>query len=201
MLGLVCLIVAYLLGGIPFGLLLAKWKTGQDVRQMGSGNIGATNVMRTAGTATGVVTLLLDVAKGYMAVWLASQWPGTDVWLMSSAAAAVMLGHAFPPYLRFQGGKSVATFVGAFLFLAPLPVLAALIVFAVTVAASRFVSLGSVLGAATFPLAVWLIQHPPAPVLLAAIFGGAFVVWRHKTNIERLRAGTEHVLRLRGANR
>jgi glycerol-3-phosphate acyltransferase PlsY len=199
MTGLICLVVAYLTGGIPFGLLLAKWKTGRDVRQMGSGNIGATNVMRTAGTAVGVITLLLDIAKGYAAVWLASKWPDTDVWLMSCAAAAVMLGHAFPPYLRFQGGKSVATFVGAFLFLAPLPVAATVVVFGATVAVSRFVSLGSVLGAATFPLAVWLIQHPPAPVLLAAIFGGVFVVWRHKSNIERLRAGTENVLRLRGA--
>src|SRR6185369_10134870 len=106
--------VAYLLGAIPFGYLLVKWKTGGDVRAAGSGNIGATNVLRTTGRAAGIATLLLDIAKGYLAVWLAARWTGQDPFWMSVAALAVMAGHAFPVFLKFKGGKAVASFVGAF---------------------------------------------------------------------------------------
>lgn len=197
MANLLALIAAYLLGGIPFGYLLVRLKTGQDVRQVGSGNIGATNVMRGYGMAAGLATLLLDAAKGYAAVWLAARLSGHSALWMSAAAMAVIAGHAFPIYLRFQGGKAVASFVGAFLYLAPLPVAATAIVFAIVVWRSRYVSLGSIIGAATFPLAVFLLQHPSAPVLLAAIGGGAFIIWRHKSNIQRLRAGTENVFRWR----
>src|SRR5215213_6724732 len=100
--------VAYLLGAIPFGYLLVRWKTGGDVRSAGSGNIGATNVLRTTGRAAGIATLLLDIGKGYLAVWLAGRWTGGDPVWMSAATLAVIAGHAFPVFLRFKGGKAVA---------------------------------------------------------------------------------------------
>ena len=110
MIPLAVLLIAYLLGAIPFGYLLVKWKTGADVRTAGSGNIGATNVMRTTGRAAGIVTLLLDIAKGYAAVWIAGRLTGQDVLWMSLAALAVMAGHAYPVFLGFKGGKAVASF-------------------------------------------------------------------------------------------
>lgn len=186
--------VAYLLGAIPFGYLLVKWKTGRDVRSAGSGNIGATNVLRTTGRAWGITTLVLDIAKGFAAVWLAGRLTGADIAWMSAAAVAAMLGHGYPVFLGFRGGKAVATFIGSFLYLAPLPLFAVLAVFFGTVTWTRFISLGSITAAATFPLAVWLILHPPLPVLAAALFGGAFIVYRHRENIARLRQGTEHKL-------
>src|SRR5580704_2802996 len=112
--GLIAIIVAYLVGGIPFGLLIVKLKTGADVRQSGSGNIGATNVLRTTGKLAGILTLLLDAAKGLFAVWLADILTHGDIFWMSFAALAVLLGHAFPPWLKFKGGKAVASFLGAF---------------------------------------------------------------------------------------
>jgi acyl phosphate:glycerol-3-phosphate acyltransferase len=198
MIPVLVLTAAYLLGAIPFGYLLVKWKTGADVRASGSGNIGATNVLRTTGKAAGIATLLLDILKGWVAVWLAG-WltDGNPLW-MSGAAMASVLGHAFPVFLGFQGGKAVATFVGAFLCLTPLAIGAVMVVFVVVVARTRFISLGSIAGAATFPLAVHLILHPPWPVLAASIAGGALIVWRHRTNIGRLRAGTESVFRFGG---
>jgi glycerol-3-phosphate acyltransferase PlsY len=192
------LLMAYLLGAIPFGFLLVKWKTGRDVRSMGSGNIGATNVLRATGRWLGIVTLLLDIGKGYLAVWLAALLTGGDPLWTSAAALAVMAGHAFPAFLKFKGGKAVASFVGASLYLAPLAVAVALLIFFVVVARTRFISLGSMVGAVSFPLAAWLIAHPPWPVQTAAILAAAFVVWRHKENITRLRAGTESVLSLGG---
>jgi glycerol-3-phosphate acyltransferase PlsY len=190
--------MAYLLGAIPFGFLLVKWKTGRDVRSMGSGNIGATNVLRATGRWLGIVTLLLDIGKGYLAVWLAALLTGGDPLWIGTAALAVMAGHAFPAFLKFKGGKAVASFVGASLYLAPLAVAVALLIFFVAVARTRFISLGSMVGAVSFPLAAWLIAHPPWPVQTAAILAAAFIVWRHKENITRLRAGTEHVLSLGG---
>jgi len=189
------LIAAYLIGAIPFGYLLVRWTTGHDVRAAGSGNIGATNVLRTTGRVAGVATLLLDIAKGYVAVWLAGRLTGGSVHWMAAAALAVMAGHAFPVFLRFQGGKAVASFVGAYLCLTPLPLAAVLVVFLVTVVASRFISLGSILAAGTFPFAVWLILHPPWSVVAAAAVSGAFIIWRHRANVERLRSGSEHVFR------
>src|SRR5215218_5287514 len=112
MTALLALLVAYLLGAIPFGYLLVKWKTGGDVRATGSGNIGATNVLRTTGRAAGIATLLLDIAKGYVAVLLATRWTDRDHLWVAIAALAVMAGHAYPIFLKFKGGKAVATFVG-----------------------------------------------------------------------------------------
>src|SRR5690349_8383542 len=187
------LLAAYLLGAIPFGYLLVKLKTGADVRAAGSGNIGATNVLRTAGRAAGVTTLLLDIGKGDLAVGLAERLTSGNLWWSSAAALAVMAGHAFPVFLRFKGGKAVACFVGAFLRLTPLPLAAVLVVFVIVVAVTRHISVGSIVGAASFPLAVWLILHPERPVLIAALIAGAFIVYRHRENIARLHAGTEHV--------
>lgn len=187
---------AYLAGAIPFGYLLVRLKSGRDVRSMGSGNIGATNVLRTTGRALGVLTLILDIAKGTFAVWFADRLTGGSTFWMSCAALAVMAGHALPVFLKWRGGKAVATFVGAFLYLTPVPLLATLIVFAVTVAGSRYISLGSVVAAALFPFAVWLIEHPPAHVLAAALLAGGFIVYRHRSNVERIRAGNEHVFSL-----
>lgn len=193
--------VAYLLGAIPFGYLLVRWKTGRDVRASGSGNIGATNVLRTTGRGAGITTLVLDIFKGWAAVWLADRLSGGDPFWTSAAAVAAMLGHGYPVFLRFKGGKAVATFIGSFLYLTPLPLAAVLAVFAGTVAWTRFISLGSIVAAATFPLAVWMILRPPAPVVLAALLGGAFIVYRHSENIRRLRAGTEHTFSFGGAKK
>jgi acyl phosphate:glycerol-3-phosphate acyltransferase len=190
--GLLALVIAYLIGAIPFGYLLVRLTTGKDVRAAGSGNIGATNVLRTTGRAAGVATLLLDIAKGYFAVFLAAKMTDDDPLWMSLAALAVMAGHAFPVFLKFHGGKAVASFIGAFLYLTPLPLAAVLVLFVITVAATKAISAGSILAVGTFPLGVWLILHPPAPVLVAALIAGAFIIYRHKSNIERLRAGTEN---------
>ena len=192
MLGLLAIVIAYLLGGIPFGFLLVKFTKGADVRESGSGNIGATNVLRTTGRAAGVATLLLDIAKGYVAVWLAAELTGDAPEWTSLAALAVMAGHAYPVFLKFQGGKAVATFIGAFAYLTPLPLAAVLLLFIAVVAVTRYISAGSILAAAAFPFGVWMISHPPVQVTAAAFIAGAFIVYRHKSNWARLRAGVEN---------
>jgi acyl phosphate:glycerol-3-phosphate acyltransferase len=196
MMPLLVVLVAYLVGGIPFGYLLVRWRTGEDVRSKGSGNIGATNVLRTTGRGIAAATLLLDIGKGFFAVWLAGKLTGSEPVWMSLAALAVMAGHAYPVYLKFEGGKAVASFVGAFLYLTPVPMAAVLVLFVIVVAATRHISMGSIVAAGALPLAVWLIEHPPGVVLVAALAAGAFIVYRHEANIERLRAGTESVLDL-----
>ncbi len=187
--------IAYLLGAIPFGYLLVRWKTGGDVRAQGSGNIGATNVMRTTGRATGIATLLLDIAKGWLAVWIAGRLTGHDLVWMSVAALAVMIGHAYPVFLRFKGGKAVASLVGAFLCLTPGALAAEIIIFVVIVAWTRHISMGSIVSAATLPLAVWLITKLAFPAFAAAI-AGTFVIYRHSNNIRRLREGSESRFKL-----
>ena len=192
---------AYLIGAIPFGYLLVRLRSGKDVREMGSGNIGATNVLRTTGRALGVLTLLLDIAKGAFAVWLADYLTHGSMFWMTMAALAVMAGHAFPVFLKFKGGKAVASFVGAFLYLTPAPLLATLLLFVLTVAVSRYISLGSIVAAGLFPLAVWLIEHPPYYVVLAALVSGGFIVYRHRGNIHRIKAGNENVFSFGGRRR
>jgi glycerol-3-phosphate acyltransferase PlsY len=193
---LLALVLAYLLGAIPFGYLLVKWKTGSDVRASGSGNIGATNVLRTTGRVLGFATLLLDIAKGYAAVWIAGWLTDGDPLWMSAAALAVVAGHAYPIFLKFKGGKAVASFVGAFLALAPWAVAAVLLIFVVVVAWTRHISMGSIIGAATFPLAVWLLLLPAWPIEVAAVLGAGFIIYKHSSNIQRLREKTEHELKL-----
>lgn len=193
------LLFAYLLGGIPFGFLLVRWKTGKDVRALGSGNIGATNVLRTTGRAAGVIVLLLDIGKGFAALWVMDRASDASPLWMSLAALAVIAGHAFPAFLKFKGGKAVATFIGAFLYLAAVPLACVLVVFVVVVAATKYISLGSIIAAGSFPFAVWLIEHPPWPVVGAALAAGAFIVWRHEANIVRIRAGNENVFKFGGS--
>ncbi|HMJ62875.1 MAG TPA: glycerol-3-phosphate 1-O-acyltransferase PlsY [Bryobacteraceae bacterium] len=184
-------VLAYLLGGLPFGYWFVRLASGRDIRTMGSGNIGATNVQRSMGTKAGIVVLLLDILKGFLAVWLAALLTHGDTAALALAAIAVMLGHCYPVFLGFKGGKAVACFVGAFLYLAPLALLITTVVFAAVVALSKYVSLGSILGALVFPFALWLVNRPPRSILYASIFAAALVIYRHKGNIARLRAGKE----------
>jgi acyl phosphate:glycerol-3-phosphate acyltransferase len=194
MMPLLAVLAAYALGSIPFGFLLVKWRSGTDIREKGSGNTGATNVMRTAGPAVGIATLILDIAKGYAAVWLAGRLSSDSPFWMGLAVLAVMLGHTYPVFLGFRGGKAVACFLGAFLRLAPLSTLAIIIVFVGVVAWSRHISLGSIVAAGTLPLALWLIDKAPLDVLLASVAAAILIISRHRENIHRLRQGTERVL-------
>jgi acyl phosphate:glycerol-3-phosphate acyltransferase len=194
MISLLTVVLAYVLGSIPVGYLLVKWRTGTDIRAAGSGNTGATNVLRTTGVWTGIATLILDIGKGYLAVWITGQASSGNPFWMSLAALAVMFGHAFSAFLGFKGGKAVASFLGAFLKLAPLATIAIVVVFLVIVAWTRHISLGSIVGAGTFPLALWLIEKPPVVVLLASVVAAILIIYRHRSNIERLHNGTEHVL-------
>jgi glycerol-3-phosphate acyltransferase PlsY len=197
MIGILSLVVAYLIGSIPFGLILVKLMTGKDVRTDGSGNIGATNVLRTTGRTAGVLTLILDGLKGTLAVWLAGWLTGGDVLWMSFAALAVLIGHAFPVWLKFSGGKAVASFVGAFAYLTPLPLLAVLLLFVFLVAWTRYLSLGSIIAAALFPVACFLILHPDWPVLVASTAAAILIVERHRGNLARIRNDSERVFQFR----
>jgi glycerol-3-phosphate acyltransferase PlsY len=191
-------LLAYLIGGLPFGYWFVRLISGKDIRTMGSGNIGATNVHRTAGGKAGVIVLLLDILKGFVAIFLAAYLTHNDSVGVALTAMAVMLGHCYPVFLRFKGGKAVACFIGVFLYLAPLALLATTVVFLATVALSKHISLGSIIGAALFPFALWLIYTPSQPILLAAIVSAVLIIFRHKANIERLRKGEEHVFSLKG---
>jgi glycerol-3-phosphate acyltransferase PlsY len=192
------LLGAYLIGGIPFGYLLVRLKTGQDVRAMGSGNIGATNVLRTTGKGYGILTLLLDIAKGAAAVLLMRWISGNAEAWCAAAAFAVLVGHAFPVFLKFKGGKAVASFVGAFLVLTPAALGLGALVFVLVVAVKRYVSLGSILGALAFPFLVFFLKEGGTPTLIATALGAALVIGRHHANISRLLAGTENVLQFGG---
>lgn len=191
------LVGAYLLGSIPFGYIIVKLSSGIDVRQVGSGNIGATNVLRASSRWAAIVTLLLDGAKGYVAVALARLMidDPSRTWEAAAAAAAIS-GHIFTIFLRFRGGKGVATGCGAFLAIAPRAVLATLVLFVIVVALSRYVSLGSIVAAAAFPL--WLYFYSePTPVLIGGILGAAMIIAKHHGNIRRLIEGTERVFAIR----
>jgi glycerol-3-phosphate acyltransferase PlsY len=188
-------VLAYLVGSIPFGLIVVRLMTGADVRAGGSGNIGATNVLRTTGRLAGVLTLLLDGGKGFFAVWLAGYLTHGSTLSMSFAALAVLLGHAFSIFLRFTGGKAVASFVGAYAYLTPVPLLAVVLLFVFLVAWTRYLSLGSIAAAALFPVACWMILHPDWPVLVSALGAAILIVERHRGNIARIRAGEERVFR------
>lgn len=190
--------LAYFLGGLPFGYWFVRRTLGKDIRTMGSGNIGATNVHRSAGRKAGVIVLLLDIFKGLLAVWLASVLSRNDPRALALAAIFVMIGHCYPALLNFKGGKAVACFIGAFVYLAPLAMLVSAVVFIATVVLSKYISLASILGALVFPFAVGLISRPPQPILLASIAAALLIIYRHKGNIARLRAGTEPAFSTRG---
>jgi acyl phosphate:glycerol-3-phosphate acyltransferase len=189
---LVAVIIAYLIGSIPFGYLIVRATSGGDVRQTGSGGTGATNVTRRAGKAAGAITLVLDAVKGALAVLIAKWLAGGNTdWVIAVAAIAVLLGHIFPVWLGFKGGKGVATGVGVFLALAPIAVLCAGVIFLAVVWLTKFVSLGSILAAVTIPLFVWLLESASDPILSAAVVGALLIVFAHRGNIARLWNGTE----------
>jgi glycerol-3-phosphate acyltransferase PlsY len=201
MFGALTPLFAYLLGSIPFGYLIVRWQKGVDVRSTGSGSTGATNVMRNLGIAGFVATFILDVGKGTFAVLLASRltsgesrWfplSGEPGWIAAASVAAI-LGHCFPVWLKFRGGKGVATGVGVFIALAPLQVGVVLVIFAILVAIWRYISLGSIFATAAFPLVVYFMKHPPLPIVLGAAGGALIIIAMHHANIRRLMNGTEN---------
>ncbi len=192
-----CLLVfaGYLLGSIPFGYLLVRLRSGRDVRAIGSGNIGATNVVRAAGWSTGVATLILDLAKGVFAVWLAGHFSDGNIRIMMFAGLAAILGHVFPVWLKFSGGKGVATALGVFLMISWTAVAAAVAVFAIVVLFWRYISLASVSAAAALPFLVYLLyapgHAPPTAVTAGTLLASVLIIVKHRKNIERLMAGTE----------
>lgn len=185
--------VAYLLGSVAFAVLLVRLSTGKDIRTEGSGNAGATNVLRAHGKGLGLAVAVLDVAKGALAVWLV-RLATADPRYAAAAAFAAVLGHVFPLYYGFRGGKGVATAVGAFLVLAPWPTLVCVGVFVLVVAVTRYVSLGSVVGLVLLPPVAGLLFHAPRPVVLAAAATAVLIVVKHRDNLKRLAAGTERKL-------
>jgi acyl phosphate:glycerol-3-phosphate acyltransferase len=200
-------VVSYLLGSIPFGYILVRLFRGEDVRATGSGNIGATNVMRSGSKGLGIATLILDAAKGYCAVALAAAFATSTLAYqispaassnrsiaMALSAAFAILGHIFPVWLKFKGGKGVATGVGSFLALAPKAVLVVLLIFAAIVAVSRYVSLGSIVATAAFPVfALLFYRGNISPAFVITTLGAAaLIIAKHHQNIRRLLAGTEN---------
>jgi glycerol-3-phosphate acyltransferase PlsY len=209
-------VIAYLLGSIPFGYILVRLFRKQDVREIGSGNIGATNVARSGAKGLGIVTLVLDVAKGYAAVWIgglaiAYKWMGVDGHntLLSSyrstghgygieglCAVLAIVGHMYPIWLKFKGGKGVATGVGVFLGLAPMAVGLVLVLFIAVVWFSRYVSLGSIVATVAFPVLAWALYRNSRSqvIFLAAALSALLIIAKHHQNIRRLLSGTEHRL-------
>lgn len=188
-------IAAYLLGSIPFGWLLTRAFGRGDVRKVGSGNIGATNVARAAGLLAGILTLVLDAAKGAGAVLLAEKLANDSATWMMIAAFAALLGHCFPVWLKFKGGKGVAAAAGIFLVLSPLACLAAVILFLLVVIFWRYISLGSVSSAAAMPLLIyflWAPRHAPPPaVTVGAVAAALVIIYKHRGNLQRLVEGAE----------
>ena len=191
-------VLAYLIGAMPFGYWWVRVSSGKDIRKMGSGNIGATNVHRTVGGKAGWLVLLFDVLKGFVAVWLAAVLTQANPFALGLSAIAVMVGHCYSVFLGFKGGKAVACFVGAFAYVAPLALVFTIVLFVAVVAFSKYISLGSIVAALVFPIAVWLTSHPPVPILTASILAAALIIYRHKANIVRLKNGNEHVFSLKG---
>lgn len=193
---LLTLTMAYLLGSIPFGYVLVRLFRHKDVRATGSGNIGATNVLRSGGKALGLLTLLLDALKGFVAVLLAMHLspntPHGPSPLAVAAAVAAVLGHVFPIWLKFHGGKGIATALGVFLALVPWVALSALILFILIVATTRLVSLGSILAAISIPLFALLLVPKRSAALLAGLSAISLLsIIKHRANIVRLLQGKE----------
>jgi glycerol-3-phosphate acyltransferase PlsY len=182
-------LLSYLLGSIPFGYILVKLSEGKDIRSFGSGNIGATNVFRR-NRLSGVLTLILDAAKGYVAVVLAGWLGGDSTWLAAAAVFAI-IGHIFTPWLKFRGGKGVATGCGAYLALSPLALLTALGVFILILLLTRYISAASIGATALFPVWAYCYREP-APLLWGAVIGGVLIIAKHHQNIRRLLSGTEN---------
>jgi glycerol-3-phosphate acyltransferase PlsY len=186
---------AYLLGSVPFGLILAKIFGGTDVRKEGSGNIGATNVARVVGPLAGIATLILDIGKGAGAVFAAERFSNDSATWMMLAGLAALVGHCYPVWLKFKGGKGVATAAGIFLVLSPWAFLCAAILFVLVVAYWGYVSLGSISAAATMPLLLyffWAPHHaPPLVITFGSLAAALLIAYKHDGNIQRLVEGVE----------
>jgi acyl phosphate:glycerol-3-phosphate acyltransferase len=185
----VAIAIGYLLGSIPFAFLLSRRFGGIDIRRTGSGNVGAANVLRTSGARAAIVVMLLDVAKGAGSVLVAQRWMAGDT-APAAAGLAAIIGHIYPVWLRFRGGKGVATACGVFTVLTPGAMLPAVLLFVATVWATGFISLGSLMASVALgPLAYGL--EAPRAAVAAALGAAAVIVFRHRSNLARLRTGTE----------
>jgi glycerol-3-phosphate acyltransferase PlsY len=184
------LIIIYLIAAIPTGVILSRLMGSEDVRQQGSGNIGATNVYRVVGKLAGILTLVGDTMKGFLPLLVYKSWLAPTPTQLGVASAIAIIGHCYPVYLKFRGGKGVATALGIFLVLSPPAVLGALVVFLLAVGVTRYISLGSVLAAMSAPLLI-LMLNQPQPIFVATLFIASLVVWRHRSNIRRLLDGSE----------
>jgi glycerol-3-phosphate acyltransferase PlsY len=184
---------AYFVGSIPFAYIFVRYVTGRDVRREGSGNVGATNALRSAGWRVGVTVTILDIAKGSLAVWAMMVFNPESAWL-AAAMLAVVVGHCFPPWLLFRGGKGVATGFGAFLVIAPLSAVAALGVWVVMLAVFRWVSLASMTATASFPVLIQLVDHPDWVTLASVAAAAILIILRHHSNIRNLVTGNEQRL-------
>jgi glycerol-3-phosphate acyltransferase PlsY len=192
MMTLVVLLSAYAIGSLPFALLLARWWGGHDLREVGSGNLGAANVLRAAGVKAGVLVAVLDVAKGALSVVLARHFSDQAA-APAAAGLAAVVGHVYPVWLRFRGGKGVATACGAFLVLTPLAMAPAMTIFGVTVWVTKYVSLGSVLASIALPGLAYLAGSSGS-AMLATIAAAGIIVFRHRSNLVRLHDGRERRL-------
>jgi glycerol-3-phosphate acyltransferase PlsY len=203
---LLCVAIAYLCGSLPWGLWIGRLARGVDVRTLGSGNLGATNVYRSLGPALGILTLILDIAKGVLPVWLlphapfAADFPGGPEWCGLAVGLAAVAGHVWTCFAGFKGGKGVATTAGVLLALAPAAFAVALLVFVLVVAVTRFISLGSTLGAAAFAVAIAFLAPGGfrSPTFLLGLLLTFLVVFRHGENFRRLRRGEERRFSFRG---
>jgi glycerol-3-phosphate acyltransferase PlsY len=185
------LLLIYLIAAVPTGVVLTRLMGLEDVRSKGSGNIGATNVYRVAGKLPGILTLLGDILKGFLPLLAFRLWLAPTPLQLGLGGVIAILGHCYPVYLRFKGGKGVATAVGIFLVLDPQALLGGCLAFLAVVALTRYISLGSVLAAVTVPLFTLLLSRP-LPTVLSACAIGTLIVWRHRDNLQRLLAGTEN---------
>lgn len=186
------ILFSYLLGAIPFGLLIAKWRSGVDIRETGSGNIGATNVLRTTGKKEALLTLTADILKGLIPVLLVQTFTGNHI-LTVFAGTSTVAGHIFPVFLKFKGGKGVATALGVLIYLMPEAALTAILIFALVTYLSKYVSLGSMIAAATIPF-LGIFYHSDNDTIYAATLIALLVIARHHKNIRNLLAGCENKL-------
>jgi glycerol-3-phosphate acyltransferase PlsY len=189
---MLAIVFAYFIGSIPFALLLARRWGAADLRLVGSGNLGAANVMRASGVTAGLLVAALDVGKGAASVWLAARLSAGPA-VPAAAGLAAIVGHIYPIWLRFHGGKGVATACGAFSVLTPLAIPPAVAVFAAVVWATKYVSLGSMLASVTLPFFAYLLGSS-RPVVAAAVASAILIVFRHRSNVVRLQTGAERRL-------
>ena len=189
--GIFIALFGYLLGSVPTGLILTKLFSKKDPREIGSKNIGATNIFRTTGKALGVMTLIGDLLKGAIPVWLAIQWGESDLWI-ATAGLTPILGHIFPIFLGFKGGKGVATALGIYLVISPIAVLIEFLIFAGIVWKWRFISLGSITCAITIPILIAFFRSDSQAYFILSVIIAALILYRHQSNISRLLQGTEN---------